>query len=225
MEKTFSGICLVALLAVVGAQVAYESEHGSIRGYGVQDVYDYQATGWMTEKLKSATLNWKYSNTSITLNLTIDSSIVSNDMWYGIGLKDPNSGQGMQKGEFFVFKNLSNAHFQHMNTFSLTDKGGRPSNDSSSTPGPTISVGPKILTNGDLNIVWSKNLNTAVKDQTLNMTVGNKYTLLCAYGIMKNETIQDHRSNCSSTTIKLANDSSATAIYSVLLLSLLQLFF
>ena len=225
MEKTFSGICLVALLAVVGAQVAYESEHGSIRGYGVQDVYDYQATGWMTEKLKSATLNWKYSNTSITLNLTIDSSIVSNDMWYGIGLKDPSSGQGMQKGEFFVFKNLSNAHFQHMNTFSLKDKGGRPSNDSSSTPGPTISVGPKVLSNGDLNIVWSKELNTAVKDQTLNMTVGNKYTLLCAYGIMKNETIQDHGSNCSSTTIKLANDSSATAIYSVLLLSLLQLFF
>lgn len=224
MEKTFSGICLVALLAVAGAQMIRESEHGSIRGYGVQDVYDYQATGWMTENLKDATLNWKYSNTSITLNLTIDSSIVSKDMWYGIGLKDPNSGQGMQNGEFFVFKNLSNAHFQHMNTFSLTSKGGRPSNDTSA-PNPTISVGPTVLSNGDLNIVWSKNLNTTVKGQTLNMTVGNSYTLLYAYGIMKNEIIQDHGNNCSSKTIKLANDSSATAIYSVLLLSLLQLFF
>mmetsp|Transcript_11853 Transcript_11853/g.17337 ORF Transcript_11853/g.17337 Transcript_11853/m.17337 type:complete len:741 (-) Transcript_11853:772-2994(-) len=189
MGKTFLGVCLLALLSVE-AEVTHEPVHELRGSYSLKSAYE--DSDWNTQQLINATLLWKHSSTSIYFNLTIDSGLVSSDKWYGIGIKDLSVRQGMQDGEYFVIKNLSYPIFQHMNTFSLDAKGGRPSNNTKSSLKPSSAY---LLANGDLSVSWEKLLNTSIKDQTLNMTTGNEYTLLYAYGDVTDGFIQPHNAS------------------------------
>ena len=188
---------MLALLSVE-AEVTHEPVHELRGSYSLESAYEDSL--WRTIWLLEASLIWKFSSTSIKFNLTINSSIVSGNKWYGIGLKDPHVGEGMQDGEYFVIKNLYNPKFQHMNTFRLDTKGGRPSNNTINSFKP---ISHSFFENGDLNVIWEKPLNKAIKEQTLDMITDKNYTILSAFGNVTNGIMQPHNENHFKETLSL----------------------
>ena len=193
MDKACLSIFVVALLGIAGAQ---SNKYGSIRGYGVQDVYDYQTTGWGQEKLDHATLEWKVSGSKVTFNLTIQPEIHELYDWFGVGLKNPSSTVSMADADFAVVRNIdvsstiiSDPVVSHMNTFNSTGN-GRPQNNTVKVF-DSVSSGHSKST-FEIWVSWTRDLNTSIKEQTLNLTQGGNYTLLYAYGTIKDYQIQHH---------------------------------
>jgi len=221
MEKTFSGICLVALLAVAGAQMIRESEHGSIRGYGVQDLYSYRSDA-INVTLKGATFSCVVNSTvkEVGFGLEIQQNIVNNYDWYGIALKKPSDSISMIDADFAVVI-FGNTTIEAMNTFGAKSN-GRPNKDTKNPIQATI-----IQPVPPLGIIaaWARALDVS-SDETITLKEGQKYTLLYAYGKLdKNGVMQKHESaNRGHTTITLPNDS-AFNLCSLLILAVLQVLF
>ena len=213
--KELWSICLVTFLAVTGAQVARETEHGSIRGYGVQEIYSYQAANKGYETLDRATLYWNVSSTQVTFNLTIDPEVHEFYNWFGIGLKDPSDSVSMINADFAVVRNIgligvlnNDVTVSQMNTFGYKNN-SRPKNN---TDNDLFNITSEFSTyTGKFWASWTRDLNTST-DETLNLTEGSTYTLLYAYGTIKDYAIQPHSSsNRGYGEITLSNDFSGKA--------------
>ena len=222
MERPLSGICILAVLAVAGAQMVRESEHGSIRGYGVQDVYSYQS-GMSNVTLKDATFSYAVDSTlkEAIFGLEIQQSVVDNYDWYGVALKKPSDSISMIDADFTVVF-FNNYAIEAMNTFGAKTN-GRPNKDTKN------SIQLSEVSLGKTRAFWYRALDTP-SDETIALKEGQNYTLLYAYGKLKNGVMQKHEgTNRGYTTIQLMShnpsDDSAFSLYTLLILSVLQLLF
>jgi len=97
----------------------------------------------------------------------------------------------MQDGDYAVLM-LKNHSLFHMNTFNLTTKGGRPMNNTIPTFYGSI---VKKTSNGGIMASWTRDLETLIDGQTINLVPSARYTLLYAFGkIDSNGTMQPHES-------------------------------
>ena len=158
-----------------------------------KDFWDrvYIPGNWGKETLKNATLEWQIRSSQVIFNLTVDRVIVENHGWYGVALKELSYPVTMQDGEYAVLM-LKNHSLFHMNTFNLTTKGGRPMNNTIPTFYGSI---VKKTSNGGIMASWTRELETLIDGQTINLVPSARYTLLYAFGkIDSNGTMQPHES-------------------------------
>ena len=162
MEKTLLSILISLTLASASTIV---NEKSLLEGYGVQDVNDYQESGWGEVLVQNAKLQWKVSNTAVTFNLTIDPILLVTDQSYRIGFSNPSVSRQEYDYVKIYFDNLELIQENSIK------QGYIERNKYNSFY--NVSGSKK---NGNLWVSWSRRTNV-ITDETIRFLEGNKYFL------------------------------------------------
>lgn len=159
MEKALFSILISLTLASASTIV---NEKSLLEGYGVQDVNDYQESGWSEVVLQNEKLQWKVSNTAVTFNLTIDPLVLVTFSRYRIGFSNPSHSRTKNDYAEILFDSLELIQKNDINSYYIER------NKYCSFYGVSNST-----KNGNLWVSWSRHLNI-ITDETIRFLKGNK---------------------------------------------------
>jgi len=198
MEKTLLSILISLTLASASTIV---KEKSLLEGYGVQDVNDYQESGWgevmlWNDDLMNAKLQWKVSDNYVKFNLTLDPIIKTNCSSYRVGFSNPaNRNYQGHYYDYAVINFKPKIQLKHMNKISNP-------NDIEENAYYGFKEITNSTENGNLWITWKRHLNI-ITDETVMFLKGSNYSVI--YGCAN---VYDYSQSMRIKSITLSNEFS-----------------